>query len=153
MNASEKKILYLAFTLFVIGFILRFLPWGLPSIESFEVGEDVVVPLNSPSSSSKLEYLSSASFTEAFSSESAQVNTVEKREKRQKKKAVVFPLPINSAEFDDLCAIKGVGPKLAEKILERRNALGPFKNASDLQKVPGIGKKKLESILQQIIFD
>jgi competence protein ComEA len=57
------------------------------------------------------------------------------------------------ASAEDLCAIKGVGPKLAEKIIERRNAFGPYKGASDLKKVHGIGKKKLEMMLQSIIFD
>ena len=55
--------------------------------------------------------------------------------------------------MEELCALKGVGPKLAEKIIERRNAAGPFKNASDLKKVHGIGKKKLENMIQLIIFD
>lgn len=153
MNASEKRILKLAVTLFVIGFILRFLPWGLPSIESFEVGEDVVVPLNSPSSSSKLEY-SGASSAVALELDSLTTNDSSKTRKNTlKKKNVTFPIHINTAGTDELCALKGVGPKLAEKILEQRKSSGPFKNASDLQKVPGIGKKKLESILQQVIFD
>ena len=66
---------------------------------------------------------------------------------------VKFPLNINTASMEELCALKGVGPKLAEKIIERRNAAGPFKNASDLKKVHGIGKKKLENMIQLIIFD
>ena len=60
---------------------------------------------------------------------------------------------INSASLDELCALNGVGPKLAEKILEVRNALGAFKTGEDLQKVPGIGKKKLEKLLPGVIFD
>ena len=43
MNASEKRILKLAIILFTIGLIVRYLPWGLPSIESFEVGDAIVV--------------------------------------------------------------------------------------------------------------
>ena len=64
-----------------------------------------------------------------------------------------LPVHINTASLDELCALNGVGPKLAEKILEVRNALGAFKKAEDLQKVPGIGKKKLEKLLPGVIFD
>jgi competence protein ComEA len=72
----------------------------------------------------------------------------------KKKKAVVrFPLRINDATADELCALKGVGPKLADKIIAFREANGPFGGPSSLQKVPGIGKKKLEGILPWVIFD
>ena len=53
MNASEKRILKLAIILFTIGLIVRYLPWGLPSIESFEVGDAVVVANSPPSSPEK----------------------------------------------------------------------------------------------------
>ena len=43
MNVSEKRIIKLAIILFTIGLVFRYLPWGLPSIESFEVGEAFVV--------------------------------------------------------------------------------------------------------------
>lgn len=77
-----------------------------------------------------------------------------KRKISQKTKTTVkLPLHINGASAQDLCALNGVGPKLAEKIIAFREAFGPFKSAKDLQKVPGIGKKKLESILPGVIFD
>ena len=66
---------------------------------------------------------------------------------------MTLPVHINSASIDELCALNGVGPKLAEKILEAKNAFGPFKTGEDLQKVPGIGKKKLEKLLPGVIFD
>ena len=185
MNASEKRILKLAIILFTIGLIVRYLPWGLPSIESFEVGGAVVVANSPPSSPEKANL-------ETATPEALTISTLERNEKnvssaiasadsliamnkvdslaelamsdhenrplaaerhRKLKKKVKLPLHINSASVDDLCALKGVGPKLAEKIIERRNASGPFKNASDLKKVHGIGKKKLENMLQSIIFD
>ena len=54
------------------------------------------------------------------------------------------------AEIETLPTENG---KIADKIIERRNAAGPFKGPSDLKKVHGIGKKKLENMLQSIIFD
>ena len=175
MNASEKRILKLAIILFTIGLIVRYLPWGLPSIESFEVGDAVVVANVSPGTNpeispgtleneppsamaladsaiilNKINPLADSSLTENLDDSSA----VERHDRHRKpKKKVELPLHINTASADDLCALKGVGPKLAEKIIVRRNTFGPFKGPSDLKKVQGIGKKKLEMMLQSIIFD
>ena len=157
MNASEKRILKLAIILFTIGLIVRYLPWGLPSIESFEVGEAIVVNSHVDSA-----HVDSIAVPNKIKETEKQAELVELNDPvtaersvhhRKSKKKVVFPLNINMASAEDLCAIKGVGPKLAEKIIERRNAFGPYKNASDLKKVHGIGKKKLEMMLQSIIFD
>ena len=75
------------------------------------------------------------------------------RKGRPKKQTVHLPLKINAATETELCALKGVGPKLAQRIVAFREAHGPFKNPASLEKVPGIGKKKLEGILQGVIFD
>ena len=169
MNASEKRILKLAIILFTIGLIVRYLPWGLPSIEEFEVGDAVVIA-NSPlptfekvnpgdadvvddslAITNKLE--STAEPLIDTSSIDKRLHLTSSEHHRKAKKIVELPLHINTASADDLCALKGVGPKLAEKIIERRKAIGTFKGPSDLKKVHGIGKKKLENMLQSIIFD
>ena len=169
MNASEKRILKLAIILFIIGLTVRYLPWGLPSIETFEVGDAIVVanaspggtPDASPGAFSDAVPVADASTVQAYDTDKVipladpgPKSTEHHLEHHRKaKKKVSFPLNINTASADDLCAIKGVGPKLADKIIERRNAAGPFKGPSDLKKVHGIGKKKLENMLQSIIFD
>jgi competence protein ComEA len=149
MNAPEKNVVRLAFCLLVIGIIVRVLPWGLPSIEHFEVGETFIVANEAPQ----------AVVRDRVAVDSSQVskndaNSVSRPPKERKpSKKVNLPVHVNTASLDELCALNGVGPKLAEKILEVRNALGAFKNAEDLQKVPGIGKKKLEKLLPGVIFD
>ena len=157
MNASEKRILKLAIILFTIGLTVRYLPWGLPSIESFEVGDAIVVANVHPGASSDMPPLAEASAVSAdtFDKVTTLANPGPKSTEhhRKAKKKVTLPLHINTASADDLCALKGVGPKLAEKIIEQRTASGPFKGPSDLKKVHGIGKKKLENMLQSIIFD
>ena len=55
-------------------------------------------------------------------------------------------LNINSATVDELKMLPGVGPGIARDIVAYRQAKGPFKNIADLDKVKGIGKKKLEEI-------
>ena len=164
MNASEKRILKLAIILFTIGLIVRYLPWGLPSIESFEVGDAIVVvnaALSPPetvvpgarASADSSDIINKINTPTELVPTTDREGAVQFQNHRKTKKKVDFPIHINSASVDDLCALKGVGPKLAEKIIERRNAAGPFKNPSDLKKVHGIGKKKLENMLQLIIFD
>ena len=48
MNAPEKNVVRLALCLLVIGIVVRILPWGLPSIEHFEVGESFIVANDAP---------------------------------------------------------------------------------------------------------
>ncbi len=45
-----------------------------------------------------------------------------------------------AAEFD---LLDGIGPKLSQRIIEDREARGPFKSVANLQRVKGIGPKTL----------
>ena len=51
---------------------------------------------------------------------------------------------INEASKTELMKLAGVGAGSAQKIIEYREAHGPFKKAQDLEKVEGIGKGVLE---------
>lgn len=57
-----------------------------------------------------------------------------------------IPLNINKAAAQDFEALPGIGPKLGERIIEKRKKLGGFKTIYDLKKVKGIGEKKFEKI-------
>lgn len=46
---------------------------------------------------------------------------------------------INTADVKDLMTLSGVGRKVAERIVEYRQAHGPFKKPEELRKVEGIG--------------
>jgi competence protein ComEA len=133
----------------VIGIIVRVLPWGLPSIETFEVGEAFIVANESP----QVVVRDSVAEDDFRMSKTDDKLEDEPKKERKSVKKTNLPVHINSASVDELCALNGVGPKLAEKILTTRNALGPFKSPEDLQKVPGIGKKKMEKLLLGVIFD
>lgn len=52
-------------------------------------------------------------------------------------------LPINKADKEALTTIKGIGPKLADNILQHRSAYGPFRERDDLLKIRGIGPKRV----------
>jgi competence protein ComEA len=62
-------------------------------------------------------------------------------------------VPINSAEVDDLVLLPGIGPVIAQRILDRRRDGGPFSAVEDLLDVPGIGPRTLERIRARVRVD
>jgi competence protein ComEA len=55
-------------------------------------------------------------------------------------------LDLNRATEQDFDALPGIGPKLAERIIEYRQSVGAFHSLDELRAVKGIGKKKFELI-------
>ncbi|MBN2232752.1 MAG: helix-hairpin-helix domain-containing protein [Deltaproteobacteria bacterium] len=50
---------------------------------------------------------------------------------------------INTATVAELTGLKRIGPAYAQRIVEYREANGPFKKPEDIMKVKGIGPKTL----------
>ena len=63
------------------------------------------------------------------------------------------PIPINRADKNILTSLPGIGPVLAEKIVQRRNQHGPFRSKAELLQIAGIGPKKYEALFDHIILD
>lgn len=55
-------------------------------------------------------------------------------------------IDINTALDDELSLLPGIGPRLAQRIVDYRETHGKFKEIKDLVKVQGIGEKKLDAI-------
>ncbi len=55
------------------------------------------------------------------------------------------PINVNQASQTDLQKLPGIGPKLSQRILDTR-AKAAFKSIDDLRRVPGIGPKTLEKL-------
>jgi competence protein ComEA len=55
-------------------------------------------------------------------------------------------LDVNTATADELVQLPGVGPGLAQRILDYRQQYGPFQTVDDLQNVPGIGPSKFDRL-------
>lgn len=56
------------------------------------------------------------------------------------------PVRLNSATLADLEQLPGVGPALAQRILDYRTEHGPFRSVEDLQAVSGFGGARFQTI-------
>lgn len=70
----------------------------------------------------------------------------------EKNNSAVQIVRINSASARELQQLPGIGPALAQRIVETRNS-GRFTSAEDLLRVPGIGKAKLAKLLNYVEVD
>ncbi|CUH94133.1 hypothetical protein P22_0195 [Propionispora sp. 2/2-37] len=57
---------------------------------------------------------------------------------------------INQADKEELDKLPGIGPAMAERIIEYRETVGSFQDITDLKKVPGIGEAKYNRIVDKI---
>lgn len=68
----------------------------------------------------------------------------------ESKVAVQAPVNLNRAGAEELVALKGIGPKMAERIIAYRNEHGPFKTVDQLVQVKGIGNAKFQKLKDQV---
>ena len=61
------------------------------------------------------------------------------------------PLSLSSATAEDLEALDGIGPTLAERIVEWRTAHGGLASVDQLLDVPGIGPARLDAMRADVV--
>jgi competence protein ComEA len=67
--------------------------------------------------------------------------------------AVAVPpalIDLNRATKEQLETLPGIGPALAQRILDDRAARGPFRSVDDLDRVPGIGVKTIDKFRAKV---
>ncbi len=57
-----------------------------------------------------------------------------------------FPININTATFDELVLLPGIGDKTAARIIERREKAGAFKSLDELTEIKGMGQAAVEKL-------
>lgn len=62
----------------------------------------------------------------------------------------ISAVDLNSADTAALMDLPGIGEVLAQKIIQYREANGPFESASQLLNIDGIGEETLENLLPYI---
>jgi competence ComEA-like helix-hairpin-helix protein len=67
--------------------------------------------------------------------------------------AELGPVAINSATARELERLPAIGPKTAARIVEYRDAHGPFATVDALQNVTGIGPRTLDKLRSAAVLD
>lgn len=57
-------------------------------------------------------------------------------------------ISVNSSSKEDLEAAPGIGPRMAERIVTHRSAIGAFQSLKELEHVSGIGPRKCQELQQ-----
>ena len=63
------------------------------------------------------------------------------------------PVDVNTAGLAELETLDGIGPVLAQRIIDYRQANGPFETPEDLLDVSGIGESVLADLLDSITLE
>jgi competence protein ComEA len=60
--------------------------------------------------------------------------------------APAAPISLSTASVEQLDTLDGIGPTLAGRIVQYRDAHGGFRSIDELRQVDGIGEKRFESL-------
>lgn len=72
-------------------------------------------------------------------------------DENQKHNAIVDgKIDINRASPDELCQLPGIGPAIADKIINYRNINSSFKSTRELLYIDGISKKMYEELKEYV---
>lgn len=74
----------------------------------------------------------------------------------ESEQSVKVPAPsvdLNSADINELATLPGVGPRLAARLVQNREARGPFRSLVDLERVSGFGPAKVAGMEGIVSFD
>ena len=59
---------------------------------------------------------------------------------------ITYRIDPNAADTETLCLLPGIGPGIAQRIIDHREAHGPFTSATDMTRVKMVGTKTAAAI-------
>jgi competence protein ComEA len=121
--------------------VVFWIGWTLPA--SFDREHDLAAE---STEEAQAEFGSGSNSALAVSSSSAGLLTDSPSTAAVQKRSRKGLLDLNRATEKDLDTLPGIGPQLAERIMEYRRSVGTFHSLEELRAVKGIGKKKFERI-------
>jgi len=62
-----------------------------------------------------------------------------------------FLVDVNEAEWPELAQLPGIGPVLARRIVDSRAADGDYRTVDDLERVNGVGPRRLEEMRRYLL--
>lgn len=143
---NELKILFFILSIFVIGILLKY----ALGINSFYIsGADAGQKVLLRTDSPGKNNNNEYLSQKKVESESELSDFSTNNIKRKYKKSSEGEnglINLNTATSEELTKLPGIGKKTAERIVEFRNHRGRFNKISELMKVKGIGKAKFEKI-------
>ena len=74
-------------------------------------------------------------------------------QKKKEKPLEVIPIDLNMADSSDLIKLKGIGPVLARRILNFREALGGFYKVGQLQDVYQLPDSVFQSLSNRFVLE
>ncbi|QDT70148.1 ComE operon protein 1 [Planctomycetes bacterium MalM25] len=62
-----------------------------------------------------------------------------------------FLVDVNEAQWPELAQLPGVGPTIAQRIIESRDVEGEYRTLDQLERVHGLGPRKLEGMRRYLL--
>lgn len=110
-----------------------------------EDGMKIKIPTQKENKNTKIENNQETFITQNSGLETEQIQTNSQiNEKKQEK------ININKANQEELETLSGIGPSIANKIIQYRKDNGNFKSIDDIKNVSGIGENKYNEIKNSI---
>ncbi len=111
-----------------------------------QTAEDMAAPTATP----RVSRLPVQSIGEGESPEEATPAYQEPSEAEPSQEVEDGPLDLNTATLEDLDALPGIGPVLAQRILDYREEHGGFRSKEEIINVTGIGEKTYEKLISLV---
>ena len=144
---AERRLAVLLFALAVLGQTARIGSRTSPLVARWLDGD--ISPPKSPDTTSALP---SSLVPSGPATRDSSADTTSPPVREDRKEALASKIDPNTADLTTLMRLPGVGPVLAQRILEDRAQAGRYARPEDLLRVPGIGPVKLAKLRPHLVF-